>query len=83
VLDEQGELELVRAGVHRIFEQGTGAAEQRRARETHLKAGAPDDDGGGLGAVVAHAVRATLWGRAGCVAGAAAPAAELLPVRQY
>jgi carboxylate-amine ligase len=81
VLDEQGELELVRVGVQRIFEQGTGATEQRRARETHLKAGAPD--GGGLGAVVAHAVRATLRDRAGCVAGDAEPAAELLPVRQY
>ncbi|MEN3346350.1 MAG: glutamate---cysteine ligase / carboxylate-amine ligase [Arthrobacter sp.] len=81
VLDEQGELELVRAGVHRIFEQGTGAAEQRSVREAQLETGTPDD--GGMGAVVAHAVRATQGERAGRAAGAAGPVPELLPVRQH
>ncbi len=80
VLTEQGELELVRSGVASILERGTGAAEQRSVRQTVLEKGAPDD--GGLGAVVAHAVRATLRGTAGHADPDAEPAPELLRVRQ-
>ncbi|MBN3497488.1 glutamate--cysteine ligase 2 [Arthrobacter pascens] len=80
VLTEQGELELVRSGVASILERGTGAAEQRSVRQTVLEKGAPDD--GGLGAVVAHAVRATLRGTAGQTDPDAEPAPELLRVRQ-
>ncbi|MCU1530766.1 MAG: YbdK family carboxylate-amine ligase [Arthrobacter sp.] len=80
VLEEQDELELVRAGVHRIFEQGTGAAEQRSVRETVMGTGAPDD--GGMGAVVAHAVRATLQDRTGCAARDGELVPELLPLRR-
>ena len=48
VLAEQGELGLVRAGVHRILEQGTGSQELRRSfREA------------GLCGAVGHAVRVT------------------------
>jgi carboxylate-amine ligase len=65
VLAEQGELELVRSGIAAIFERGTGAQEQRSVRQTVLEKGAPND--GGLGAVVAHAVRATLRGTVGYV----------------
>ncbi|MDR6559384.1 carboxylate-amine ligase [Arthrobacter pascens] len=80
VLTEQGELELVRSGVASILERGTGAAEQRSVRQTVLEKGAPDD--GGLGAVVAHAVRATLRGTAGHADPDAEPVPELLRVRQ-
>lgn len=80
VLTEQGELELVRAGVASILERGTGAAEQRSVRRTVLEKGAPDD--GGLGAVVAHAVRATLRGTTGHADPDSEPAPELLRVRQ-
>lgn len=60
VLREQGELELVRAGVSRILSHGTGAEQQRRARE---EAGADAAfDGGGLSAVVAQAVKVTMRG---------------------
>lgn len=60
VLREQGELELVRAGVTRILSHGTGAEQQRRARE---EAGTDAAfDGGGLSAVVAHAVEVTMRG---------------------
>lgn len=60
VLREQGELELVRAGVTRILSHGTGAEQQRRARE---EAGSDAAfDGGGLSAVVAHAVEVTMRG---------------------
>jgi carboxylate-amine ligase len=60
VLREQGELELVRAGVRRITSQGTGAEQQRHARQQAGADGTADD--GGLGAVVAHAVSVTLRG---------------------
>lgn len=60
VLREQGELEQVRAGVTRILSHGTGAEQQRRARE---EAGVDAAfDGGGLAAVVAHAVEVTMRG---------------------
>ncbi|WP_247046649.1 glutamate--cysteine ligase 2 [Arthrobacter rhizosphaerae] len=60
VLREQGELEQVRAGVTRILSHGTGAEQQRRARE---EAGVDAAfDGGGLAAVVAHAVEVTMHG---------------------
>jgi carboxylate-amine ligase len=79
VLTENGEIELARQGVEAIFARGTGAAEQRGIRQVVLDKAEPDD--GGLGAVVAHAVRATHKGE-----GQAGPdnedAPELLRVRQ-
>ncbi len=48
VLEEQGELGLVRAGVDRIFARGNGALQQRRVFED-----------AGLAAVVHHGVKAT------------------------
>ncbi|MBT2553080.1 glutamate--cysteine ligase [Arthrobacter sp. ISL-5] len=81
VLAENGELELARQGVEEIIARGTGAAEQRTIRETVMEKAAPDD--GGLGAVVAHAVRATLRGTVGHADDAdAVPVPELLRVRQ-
>lgn len=82
VLAEQGELELVRSGIAATFERGTGAQEQRSVRQTVLAKSAPDD--GGLGAVVAHAVRATLQGAVGNADpdGDAEHVPELLRVRQ-
>ncbi|KRE66180.1 carboxylate--amine ligase [Arthrobacter sp. Soil736] len=81
VLAENGELELARQGVEEIIARGTGAAEQRTIRETVMEKAAPDD--GGLGAVVAHAVRATLRGTVGYTDDAdAVPVPELLRVRQ-
>ncbi|WP_104137876.1 glutamate--cysteine ligase [Arthrobacter sp. ZGTC131] len=80
VLAESGELELARQGVEEIIARGTGAAEQRSVRETVMEKAAPDD--GGLGAVVAHAVRATLRGTADADDPDAVPAPELLRVRQ-
>ncbi|MBT2521498.1 glutamate--cysteine ligase [Arthrobacter sp. ISL-28] len=80
VLAEQGELELVRSGIAAIFERGTGAREQRSVRQTVLEKGAPND--GGLAAVVAHAVRATLRGTVGYADGDAEHVPELLRVRQ-
>lgn len=58
VLTEQGELTLARQGVEDIISRGTGAAEQRRARENAL-AGPPPEDMG-FGAVVRQAVRVTM-----------------------
>jgi carboxylate-amine ligase len=80
VLAEQGELEFVRNGIATILERGTGAEEQRSVRQTVLAKAAPDD--GGLGAVVAHAVRATTRGIAGNSDPRTEPAPELLRVRQ-
>jgi carboxylate-amine ligase len=60
VLQEQGELALARQGVGHIIARGTGAAEQRRARDRAL-AGPPPEDMG-FGAVVRHAVDATMRG---------------------
>lgn len=81
VLAENGELELARQGVEEIIARGTGAAEQRNIRDTVMEKAAPDD--GGLGAVVAHAVRATLRGTVGHADDAdAVPVPELLRVRQ-
>lgn len=81
VLAENGELELARQGVEEIIARGTGAAEQRTVRETVMKKAEPDD--GGLGAVVAHAVRATLRGTLGYADDPdAVPVPELLRVRQ-
>lgn len=57
VLDEQGELALVRQGVEDIIARGTGSAEQRQVRGKALVA-QPED--AGLGAVVKHAVRVTM-----------------------
>ncbi|WP_426997290.1 glutamate--cysteine ligase 2 [Pseudarthrobacter sp. N5] len=59
VLAEQGELELVRHSVRTILTRGTGAAEQRKLRDAEAGKAA---DGGGLGAVVAYAVRVTMSG---------------------
>lgn len=58
VLAEQGELALARQGVEDIIARGTGAAEQRRAREKAL-AGPPPEDMG-FGAVVRQAVHVTM-----------------------
>lgn len=81
VLAENDELELARQGVEEIIARGTGAAEQRTVRETVMKKAQPDD--GGLGAVVAHAVRATLRGTVGYADDSdAVPVPELLRVRQ-
>lgn len=60
VLLEQGELELVRAGIRRILSHGTGAEQQRRARE-ESRADISTDDGG-LAAVVSQAVKVTMRG---------------------
>jgi carboxylate-amine ligase len=80
VLAENGELDLARQGVDEIFARGTGAAEQRNTRQVVLDKADPDD--GGLGAVVAHAVRATLKGTVGYVDPDAEDVPELLRVRQ-
>ena len=80
VLAETGELDLVRQGVAEIFARGTGAAEQRSTRQVVLDKADPDD--GGLGAVVAHAVRATLKGTVGYVDPDDEDIPELLRVRQ-
>lgn len=58
VLEEQGELELVRMGVHRILDRGTGSEQQRRARRPGPPTAA--DDAGGLSAVVAHSVEVSM-----------------------
>ncbi|HKS01426.1 MAG TPA: glutamate--cysteine ligase [Arthrobacter sp.] len=80
VLAENGELDLARQGVDEIFARGTGAAEQRNTRQVVLDKADPDDRG--LGAVVAHAVRATLKGTVGYVDPDAEDVPELLRVRQ-
>ncbi|MDF2050020.1 glutamate--cysteine ligase [Arthrobacter sp. Cr_A7] len=78
VLDEQGELGLVRQSVEDIIARGTGAAEQRRVRDKVL-AGPPPEDMG-FGAVVRHAVNITMSGAADLPEADAVP--ELLRVRQ-
>lgn len=80
VLAENGEMELVRQGVEDILARGTGAAEQRDVRQVVLDKADPDD--GGLGAVVAHAVRATHKGTDAYLSPDAEAAPELLRVRQ-
>ena len=81
VLSENGEIDFARQGVEEIIARGTGAAEQRTIRETVMEKAEPDD--GGLGAVVAHAVRATLRGTVGYSDDSdAVPVPELLRVRQ-
>ncbi|MFJ6157071.1 glutamate--cysteine ligase [Pseudarthrobacter sp. NPDC092184] len=78
VLDEQGELAIVRQGVEDIIARGTGAAEQRRVRDKAM-AGPPPEDLG-LGAVVNHAVNITMRGAPDLAEVEAAP--DLLRVRQ-
>lgn len=78
VLDEQGELALARQGIEDIIARGTGAAEQRRARDKAL-AGPPPEDMG-FGAVVRQAVNVTMRGALDLAEVEAAP--ELLRVRQ-
>lgn len=80
VLAEQGEMELVRSGIAAVFERGTGAEEQRRVRQT-VMGKAPREDGG-LAAVVAHGVRATMRGTDSDPEDAPAPGPELVHVRQ-
>ncbi|MBT2565965.1 glutamate--cysteine ligase [Arthrobacter sp. ISL-85] len=58
VLAEQGELARARQGVEDIIARGTGAAEQRRARDKAV-AGQPPEDMG-FGAVVRQAVHVTM-----------------------
>ncbi|MHC6592051.1 glutamate--cysteine ligase 2 [Arthrobacter sp. C152] len=78
VLDEQGELALARQGIEDIIARGTGAAEQRRARDKAL-AGPPPEDMG-FGAVVRQAVNVTMRGALDLAEVEGAP--ELLRVRQ-
>ncbi|KRE90180.1 glutamate--cysteine ligase 2 [Arthrobacter sp. Soil764] len=78
VLAEQGELALARQGVEDIIARGTGAAEQRRAREKAL-AGPPPEDMG-FGAVVRQAVHVTMRDALDLADVEATP--ELLRVRQ-
>jgi carboxylate-amine ligase len=78
VLAEQGELELAWKGVEDVIARGTGSAEQRRVRDAVMEKSAPDD--GGMGAVVCHAVEATMRGTSGLPEVNEAP--ELLRVRQ-
>ena len=78
VLDEQGELSIVRQGVEDIIARGTGAAEQRRVRDKAM-AGSPPEYLG-LGAVVNHAVNITMRGAMNLSEVDAAP--DLLRVRQ-
>jgi carboxylate-amine ligase len=81
VLSENGEIDFARQGVEEIIARGTGAAQLRTIRETVMEKAEPDD--GGLGAVVAHAVRATLRGTVGYADDSdAVPVPELLRVRQ-
>lgn len=60
VLAEQGELDLVRAGVATLLGRGNGAIEQRAVAErwSRTNSGTPDD--AGLAAVVEHAVEITM-----------------------
>jgi carboxylate-amine ligase len=78
VLDEQGELAIVRQGVEDILARGTGAAEQRRVRDSVLAAPQPDDLG--FSAVVSHAVNITMRDAPDLSDVDAAP--DLLRVRQ-
>ncbi len=78
VLDEQGELAIVRQGVEDIIARGTGAAEQRRVRDKAMEGSPPEDLG--LGAVVNHAVNITMRGAMDLSEVEAAP--DLLRVRQ-
>jgi glutamate---cysteine ligase / carboxylate-amine ligase len=78
VLDEQGELAIVRQGVEDIIARGTGAAEQRRVRDRVLAASQPDDLG--FSAVVGHAVNITMRDAPDLSDVDAAP--DLLRVRQ-
>ncbi|MFJ5961293.1 glutamate--cysteine ligase 2 [Pseudarthrobacter oxydans] len=78
VLDEQGELAIVRQGVEDIIARGTGAAEQRRVRDRAMEGSTPEDLG--LGAVVNHAVNITMRGAMDLSEVEAAP--DLLRVRQ-
>jgi carboxylate-amine ligase len=78
VLGDQGELGLAWKGVEDVIARGTGSPEQRRVRDAVMQESAPDD--GGLGAVVCHAVEATMRGTSGLPEVNEAP--ELLRVRQ-
>ncbi|SDW68763.1 carboxylate-amine ligase [Arthrobacter sp. cf158] len=68
VLDDQGELKLVKAGISEILERGNGATEQRAAavrynnRRHHPPGSPPDHEA--LAAVVGHAARVTVQGAA-------------------
>jgi carboxylate-amine ligase len=78
VLQEQGELALVRQGIEDVISRGTGAAEQRRVRDKALEGPPPEDFG--LGAVVRQAVDVTMRGALNVSAADEVP--ELLRVRQ-
>ncbi|MFC0457756.1 glutamate--cysteine ligase [Arthrobacter liuii] len=78
VLAEQGELSLARQGVEDIIARGTGAGEQRRAREKALAGPTPDDRG--FGAVVRQAIHVTMRGVLDLADVESTP--ELLRVRQ-
>lgn len=59
VLQEQGELDIVNAGIGAILQRGSGAVEQREAAE-RARSAKPDLEDAGLSAVVGHAVRMTM-----------------------
>lgn len=58
VLQEQGELELVRRGVQDVLKRGTGSTEQRAARDLSVERYDPED--AGLGAVARQSVKLTM-----------------------
>lgn len=58
VLQEQGELDLVRRGVEEVLKRGTGSTEQRAARDLSMERDDPEDLG--LGAVVRQSVKLTM-----------------------
>jgi carboxylate-amine ligase len=69
VLDDQGELELVKEGISDLLERGNGAREQREAavRHNNRKRGSQNQAGSppasaALAAVVGHAVKVTVRG---------------------
>jgi glutamate---cysteine ligase / carboxylate-amine ligase len=69
VLDDQGELELVKEGISDLLERGNGAREQREAavRYNNRKRGSQNQAGSppasaALAAVVGHAVKVTVRG---------------------
>ncbi|MDI2033497.1 glutamate--cysteine ligase 2 [Paenarthrobacter nitroguajacolicus] len=67
VLDDQGELTLVKAGIAGILERGNGALEQREAATRYGDGRNPpvsQPDAETLAAVVAHAVKETVRGTA-------------------
>ncbi|MCT9870911.1 glutamate--cysteine ligase 2 [Paenarthrobacter aurescens] len=65
VLDDQGELDLVKAGIAELLRRGNGAREQRETavRYGHVQPGSPPTNQA-LAAVVGHAAKVTVRGSA-------------------